>query len=304
MKQVQTVLGPVPADELGFILPHEHILVDTYDVRRNSEGVLLELETMVGEVADYKNFGGETIIDQTTFGLHPDPIGLRTIAEKTGVHIIAGTGFYHQQYHPDWLSEWSVVDIAKRMEGHITSGFPGTDIKAGIMGELGTHHRHITPTEGKVLQAAALVQKETGIPIATHALFTEIGLEQLNILEENGADLEITVIGHCDTNRDLEYSRKLLRRGVWIAYDAVGQLDKQRDELRAQSIATLISEGWLNRILISSDIAGRSRLVIHGGEGFKYLITKFLPKLKEFGITEDQIFTLTQKNPQTFISGR
>ncbi len=101
MKQVQTVSGPVPADELGFILPHEHILVDTYDVRRSSEGVLLELETMVSEVADYKNFGGQTIIDQTTFGLHPDPIGLRTVAEKTGVRIIAGTGFYHQQYYPD-----------------------------------------------------------------------------------------------------------------------------------------------------------------------------------------------------------
>lgn len=304
MVNVNTVLGQVAVEDLGFILPHEHILVDTYDVRRSSEGVLLEIETMTNEVMDYKNFGGMTLVDQTTYGLHPDPTGLKRISEKTGVHIIAGTGFYHQQYYPDWLDDWSVKKIAKRMEGHITEGFPGTEIKAGIMGELGTHHREIKPNEKKVLQAAAIVQKETGIPIATHALFTEIGIEQLNILEEAGADLDITVIGHCDTNRDINYSRKLLQRGVSIAYDAVGQLDKQRDELRAATLATLISEGWIEKLLISCDIASRSRLVIHGGEGYKYLTTKFIPILKSAGITESDIKKLTHQNPQRFLAGK
>lgn len=301
---VNTVMGPVAVEELGFILPHEHILVDTYDVRRSSEGVLLELETMTNEVKDYKNFGGTTLVDQTTYGLNPDPSGLRHISEATGVHIIAGTGFYHQQYYPDWLDDWSVSQIAKRMETHITKGFSNTGIKAGIMGELGTHHREIKPNEKKVLQAAALVQKETGTPIATHALFTEIGIEQLDILEEAGADLDITVIGHCDTNRDINYSRKLLQRGVLIAYDAVGQLDKQRDELRASTIATFISEGWIDRLFISCDIASRSRLVIHGGEGYKYLITKFIPMLKSNGISDADIKKLTHENPQRFLAGK
>ena len=112
------------------------------------------------------------------------------------------------------------------------------------------------------------------------------------------------MIGHCDTNRDIEYSRKLLKRGVWIGYDAVGQLDKQRDELRAQTIATLIGEGYLEKILISTDIAGRSRLKIHGSEGYKFLITKFLPILRSAGVTEDQIDTLTRKNPQRFLAGK
>lgn len=303
MNSVETVLGPIVAENLGFILPHEHLLVDTYDVRRNSDGVLLELSTMCEEVADYKAAGGNTIVDQTIFGLHPDPQGLAKISQATGVHIIAGTGFYHQQYYPEWLNHWSVSQIAERFTTHITKGFPGTDIKAGIMGELGTHHRGVKASERKVLEAAALVQRETKTPIATHALFTEIGLTQLDILENAGADLDKTLIGHCDTNRDVEYSRKLLRRGVWIGYDAIGQLDKQRDERRAETIATLINEGWLGQILISTDIASRSRLQIHGGEGYKFLITKFLPLLRDTGLSEDQINTLTKKNPQRFLSG-
>jgi phosphotriesterase-related protein len=198
----------------------------------------------------------------------------------------------------------SVPEIAKRFVEHITIGFPGTDIRAGIMGELGTHHRKITPTETNVLQAAALAQKETGVPIGTHALFTEIGIDQLNILEEAGADLDITLIGHVDTNRDLNYSRKLLARGVWIAYDAVGQLDKQTDELRAKSIVTLVREGHGKKMLISTDIAGRSRMVTHGGDGYGYLLNKFLPILKTAGLSDTEIATLTQENTRRYLAGK
>ena len=301
---VNTVRGPVPADQLGLVLPHEHLIVDTYDVRRSAEMVLLEPETMVKEVALFKAAGGSTMVDQTIYGLHPDPEKLVYISEKTGVHIIAGTGFYWDVYYPEWLHSMSTADITKRLVIHITEGLPGTKIKAGFIGELGTHHREIKATEKRVLEAAAHAQKETGTPIGTHALFTEIGIDQLNILENAGADLDITIIGHCDTNRDLNYSRKLLKRGVWIAYDAVGQFDKQTDELRAESIATLIGEGYLDKILISTDIAARSRLAIHGGNGYAHLITHFLPKLKAAGVTDQQIKTLTESNPQKILAGK
>ncbi|MBC7464087.1 MAG: hypothetical protein H7227_07500 [Actinobacteria bacterium] len=304
MKSVQTVLGPVPASELGLVLPHEHIIVDTYDVRRNSDGVLLDHQMAIDEVELFRAAGGDTMVEQTIYGLHPDPIGLKDISEKTGVHIVAGTGFYWEMYYPSWLAQMSTSDITKRFVEHITVGFPGTEIKAGFMGELGTSHRGITETETKVLQAAAKAQIETGIPIGTHALFTEIGLDQLNVLEEAGADLEITVIGHCDTNRDVNYSRKLLKRGVWIAYDAVGQFDKQTDERRAESITTLVREGYADKILISTDIAGRSRMVAHGGKGYGYLITHFLPMLRDAGLTENEITNLTRTNPQRFLAGK
>ena len=301
---VNTVLGQVPVDQLGLVLPHEHLIVDTYDVRRSAEMVLLEPETMVREVERFKAAGGGTLVDQTIYGLHPEPEKLAYISEKTGVHIIAGTGFYWDVYYPEWLHSMSTADITKRLVTHITEGLPGTSIKAGFIGELGTHHREIKPTEKRVLEAAAHAQRETGTAIGTHALFTEIGIDQLNILEDAGADLDITIIGHCDTNRDLNYSRKLLKRGVWIAYDAVGQFDKQSDELRAQSIATLIAEGYLEKILISTDIAARSRLAIHGGNGYAHLITHFLPKLKAAGVTDEQIKTLTEKNPQKILAGK
>ena len=301
---VNTVLGQVPVHQLGLVLPHEHLIVDTYDVRRSAEMVLLEPETMVREVELFKAAGGGTLVDQTIYGLHPEPEKLAYISEKTGVHIIAGTGFYWDVYYPEWLHSMSTADITKRLVTHITEGLPGTSIKAGFIGELGTHHREIKPTEKRVLEAAAHAQRETGTPIGTHALFTEIGIDQLNILEDAGADLDITIIGHCDTNRDLNYSRKLLKRGVWIAYDAVGQFDKQSDELRAQSIATLIAEGYLEKILISTDIAARSRLAIHGGNGYAHLITHFLPKLKAAGVTDEQIQTLTEKNPQKILAGK
>ena len=132
MKSVQTVTGSVPVDQLGFILPHEHLIVDTYDVRRNSEGVLLDHQMAIDEVALYKAAGGDTMVEQTVYGLHPDPQGLRDISEKTGVNIIAGTGFYWEMYYPSWLAQMSTSDITKRFVEHITVGFPGTEIKKRV----------------------------------------------------------------------------------------------------------------------------------------------------------------------------
>lgn len=133
---VNTVLGPVAADQLGLVLPHEHLIVDTYDVRRSAEMVLLEPDTMVKEVALFKAAGGGTMVDQTIYGLHPEPEKLAYISEQTGVHIVAGTGFYWDVYYPEWLHTMSTADITKRLVTHITEGLPAPPSKRASSGNL------------------------------------------------------------------------------------------------------------------------------------------------------------------------
>ena len=135
----------------------------------------------------------------------------------------------------------------------------GTDIRAGILGEIGTHHRRVSAAEARVIRACAVAQRETGVPISTHALFTWIGMEQVRLFKDAGANLDKLVIGHVDTTPDVDYHIKLLKRGVWIAYDAIGQLDKQTDERRADAIVRLIRAGYRNRILLSTDVGKRAQ---------------------------------------------
>ncbi|MGZ4416334.1 MAG: phosphotriesterase family protein [Gaiellaceae bacterium] len=295
---VQTVNGEVSVEELGFVLPHEHVLHDMYELTMNSQLILNDRGLARLELQHYKDAGGVTLVDQTVYGMHPDPEGLAEIARDVGLHVIAGTGFYWEKFHPAWLAGMTDREIVELLLKDLTVGFGETRIRAGIIGEIASHHRGISPAELRVFRAVATVQREVPVPIATHALFTRIGLEQVHVLEAAGADLDKVVIGHADTTPDIDYHEELLRTGVWIAYDCVGQLDKQSDEQRADALMELVRRGWKDRLLLSMDIAKRGALRSYGGGGYDYLIRSFLPLLRDRGAGPDLIAGLTRDNPR------
>jgi predicted metal-dependent phosphotriesterase family hydrolase len=297
-RSVQTVLGDISVDDLGFTLPHEHVLHDMYELTMSSQLILNDKQLAQDELAHYKSAGGRTLVDQTIYGLHPDPEGLAEIARATGLNIIAGTGFYWEKFHPPWLAGLTDREIVELLVHDLTEGFGTTGIKAGLLGEIASHHRAISPAEERVFRAVAAAQREVPVPIATHALFTRIGLAQVRLLEAAGADLDKVVIGHADTTPDVDYHEELLRSGVWIAYDCVGQLDKQSDERRADALMELVARGYAQRLLISMDIAKRGALREYGGGGYDFLIASFLPLLRERGAGQELIDTLTRHNPR------
>lgn len=298
VRPVHTVTGPIRPDELGLVLPHEHVFHDAYELTNNSGLIFSDREVAVAELRDLRAAGCDTLVDQTVHGLHPEPERLRSVAEEVGLNIIAGTGFYWEKFHPAWLADMTTTDIVRLLVSDLTEGFEGTDIRANILGEIGTHHRRVSPAEERVLRACAVAQREAQVPIATHALFTHIGMEQARILADAGADLDKVVIGHCDTVPDVEYHVSLLEMGVWIAYDAIGQLDKQSDERRADALMELVRRGWSHRVLLSNDVGKRQALRAYGGQGYAHVITGFLPQLRERGASEELIDRLTRTNPQ------
>lgn len=297
-RPINTVTGPIRPDQLGLVLPHEHVFHDAYELTNNSGLIFSDRSVAVAELRDLRSAGCDTLVDQTVHGLHPEPERLRSVAEEVGINIIAGTGFYWEKFHPSWLSDMSTLEIVRLLVSDLLQGFAGTDIRANILGEIGTHHRLISPAEERVLRACAIAQREAHVPIATHALFTRVGLDQARILEDAGADLDKVVIGHCDTVPDVGYHVELLEAGVWIAYDAIGQLDKQSDERRADAIMDLVGRGWGHRILLSNDVGKRQALKAYGGAGYAHVITGFLPLLRERGANEALIDRLTRSNPR------
>ncbi len=299
-REIQTVTGPISAVDLGTTLVHEHLLVDMYETTLNSAGVLLDERAAVEELRPFAAGGGRTIVDQTTIGLNPDWAGLRRISQASGVQVIAGTGVYWRRFRPAWIEAMSEADLTDRFVKDLTVGLNvdgGLPIRAGLIGEIATGHRGIDPFEASVFRAAAAAQRETGVPIATHALFNGIGVEQLDLLEAARADLTRVVVGHADTNPDPAYHRAILDRGAWLGFDTIGQLDKATDEWRADRIAEYVMDGYLGRILISSDVCKRPALVRNGGDGYAHVLTGFVPLLRERGLSVDEIDRLLRANP-------
>ena len=298
MRPVQTVLGDVSPDDLGLTLPHEHVFHDAYEITGNSHLILSDPDVARRELGLFREHGGRTIVDQTIHGLNPNPVLLAEVAADVGINVVAGTGFYWEKFHPPWLSGMSEADIVRLLVSDITEGFAGTDIRAGIIGEIGTNHRRISPAEERVIRACAKAQQETRVPIATHALFTRIGMEQARMFADAGADLDKLVIGHVDTTPDVDYHEELVRFGVWIAYDSIGQLDKQSDERRADAVVELVRRGHRDRILLSTDVGKRGALREYGGQGYDLVITGFVPLLLERGLSQQDVDALIIDNPR------
>lgn len=300
---IQTVTGPVDASELGTTLVHEHVFIDMYEPSLSSAGVLLDEGTAIDELTHFRAAGGVTIVEQTTIGLHPDRPALRRASLATSVNIVAGTGIYWHRFRPSWVDELSEDDMTERFVTDLEGGLEPDGIRAGLIGEIASGHREVDVVERRALRAAARASRTTGAPVATHAVFTPIGLEQLDLLEAAGADLRIVVIGHADTCPSPEYHQAVLDRGAWLAFDTIGQTDKASDEWRADRLAALADSGHLKRILISSDVCKRPALRLFGGGGYATVMESFLPLLRERGFGDSEIERLLITNPAEMLAG-
>ena len=108
--------------------------------------------------------------------------------------------------------------------------------RAGIIGEIGVHLDYATAQEERVLRAAARAQVATGAPVTTHASMYPVGTVQLDILNDEGADLSRVIIGHCDTYLDKAYHLAILEAGAYVQFDTVGRNHMNPDSRRARSL--------------------------------------------------------------------
>ena len=299
---IQTVLGPIEPADLGVTLMHEHTLMDAWEWggRLGYDSTVDDEELLVEELAFYRDAGGSALVDVTPIGLRRDPSGMRRLAEATGLHIIMGCGWYRERVYPAYIHELSTNALADLLVKEVEEGVEG-GIRPGIIGEIGTERFHVTPAEEKVFRAAARAQRVTGATVTTHTThFGDLAHEQMDILLEEGVPPERIVIGHLGERRGVKGELAIAERGVYVEIDHVGRpasAGTQPEWRRARNVAELVQAGYLERVLISMDICANSLLRWNGGHGFDYLLTTFVPLLREEGLTEEEIRIILVDNP-------
>jgi phosphotriesterase-related protein len=242
-------------------------------------------------------------VDVTSRNLGRDPAALQRIARETGLSIVMGCGWYTEPYYDRDLQYQSVNQIAEGILRDIVEGVDDTGARAGIIGEIGCDLYHISPVEERVLRAAARVQERTGLAITTHASRCPAGLWQLDILEEEGVDLRRAIVGHCDLYPHPEYHEAIARRGAYVAFDTIRGLNLWDMQCRIEWLKLLVEKGYVRQILISQDVCMKSYTKNYGGQGYDYILTKFVPMLRESGLSKEQIHILTAENPRAALTG-
>jgi 5-phospho-D-xylono-1,4-lactonase len=302
---VRTVLGDVPPGELGPTYCHEHLI--TRPAPRFGDDLRLDDEDKAAEELDRFRFaGGRALVDATTPEFGRDAAGLRRLAERSSIHVVATTGHVSDDY---WRG---VIDLDDRSEDslvaeyvlELSSGIDGGPTRAGVV-KAGTSAGGPTVTEAKLLRAAAAAQRETGAPITTHTTAGTGALAQTEVLARAGADLTHVCIGHIDRLLDWELHLELARRGVFLGYDCISKEQYAPDAERARFIALLVEEGHGGQICLSGDLARRSYLEAWGGSpGYRYILESFLPQLRATGLDDESVRALVVDNAGRFLAWR
>jgi phosphotriesterase-related protein len=302
---IQTVRGPIAPDRLGFTLPAEHFFIQQWEVLGH-EGLyqLEDDDVFADEIAAFQAVGGTCVVDTTPACIGRRPERLRGLSERTGLDIVMACGWYLEAYVPpeDRLERRSVRSLADELISEIRDGVEGTGIRPGVIGEFGASRSYISPIEERIHRASARAQRATGIPMTTHALHSPVGLDQLELFEEEGADLTHVAVGHCDSYPHLAYWLALIERGAYVQLDNIGEQMGRHEERLAGLIREVVERGRERHLLLSHDMGIAPELRYHGGRGLTYLAESFLPRLRDLGLSDDSIRTITVDNPARFLS--
>ena len=300
---VMTVLGPLPPEELGVCLHHEHILCDPKAVTEDEPDFRLDdIDRASEELESFVTAGGRAILDASPRDYGRDLAGLREIAQRVPVHIIGVTG-RHKDLHASRMENALDVDsLAAEYVSELKAGVGADAIRPGVI-KLGTSLNEMTAVEEAATRAAARAHLLTGTPITTHLEAGTHAHQVLDVLEGEGVSPSRVILGHLDRSLDQKYITSLLNRGAFCSFDQIGKPHYGTDAARIAILLKLVEAGFADRLLISQDFARKSALTAYGGRpGLVFLLERFTVQLMEGGATADLVVRLLISNPSTALT--
>jgi phosphotriesterase-related protein len=277
---------------------------------------LLDEQEAIDEAMIFKKSGGRTIVDVTITGIGRDPKGIARVSRATGLNVVMGSGYYTAPSLSPEFAAKPEEEISEEIISDITVGVGGTGIRAGLIGEIGCSWP-LHDYERKTLKAAAVAQQKTGACLSVHpGRNRKAPFDVVDILEQAGADLSRVIICHIDARiRDHEGRTQLLQKGCVLEYDLWGweghfptywtsddYMDLPNDTQRIYEIRRHIEEGYLNQIVMSHDICGKTRRARYGGWGYAHILNYVVPMMRQRGITQEQIDAIIVANPRRLLT--
>jgi phosphotriesterase-related protein len=317
MSRINTVLGPVESDALGFTLMHEHVMVCANGLLESYPD-LLGPDPQARAVAALKKAreeGVSTIVDATTFDLGRNAPLLQRVSKESGVNIINVTGWWLDV--PRFMHGVGSNQMAREFIRDIEEGFRGTEIKAGLL-KCAADMEGVTGQLEVMARAVARAHVETGVPIMVHSYPTgHVARRQIEIFREEGVDLTRVKIDHCNDTTDTEYLKWILDQGCFLGLDRYpGRLVSPH--MRTVTLKRLMDDGYGDRLCPSHDcvclhvhkeqpdgsVPDEHEFKRMNPEQFLYIHRFVIPDLLEMGATEQDIHTLFVDNPARFLGAR
>ena len=322
---LQTVLGPIQADQMGRCLAHQHVLFG-YPGWEGAvltpfcwEEALKQAVTVLSNAREKCSL--QTVIDATPADCGRNIAFLKEVSEQTQINIVASSGYYYEgegapAYFKFRMTYGNAADeIYQMMYREVAEGVGETGVRTGVI-KVATSAGQITAYEDLFLRAAAAVSAETGVRIITLTQAGTMGHEQARRLISYGAKPEHIMIGHLDNCTDIDELLMIFEEGVYGGFDRLGiqgftgALPESR---RLAEIVGLAASGYADKIILSHDsvIKMLGDPWVYSEQDAKdlarwnwtHVFEDILPQLQKMGLSEDAAEAMVTINPQSFFCG-
>ena len=293
---VRTVLGDILPEEMGLTYSHEHIVIDEgFTTMANPEFILNDTNRISTELKEFYQLGGRTMVDTMPAACGRNVLKLAEVSRISGVNIIVPTGIHLEIYYPPnhWRYHLSADQMTELFIKDITEGIDELDYnspiirrtthKAGMI-KLATGDEKISDHQHKIFEAVVNAHLETGVPILTHTNGGKLAIEQVELFQKLGADLNHVVISHVDKIRDRGFHTELMQTGVYVEYDSHFRLMSKGDDWTFRLLESMLPD-YGSRIVIGMDMAKHTYWKSYDGKpGLIYLLTEFRQELETRGL--------------------
>ena len=299
---VPTVTGPLGAQRLGLTLMHEHLLVDFVGADQVSPSrydANQAFNVILPHLARARTAGCETLVDCTPAYLGRDVRLLMRLSGASGVNILTNTGYYgaaKDKHLPRHAFTESAAQLAARWTREFDRGIDGTDIKPAFM-KIGVDEAPLSEVDAKLVRAAALTARATGLPIASHTSTGAAAMAEIDLLDRAGVPAGAFIWVHAHNERDTTFHTRAARAGAWVEFDGVSDASVDR---HVELVRQMKAQGLLDRVLVSQD-AGWYHVGEPGGgqfRPFETIFTTFIPALMAAGLTKEDVRQLLIENPR------
>jgi 5-phospho-D-xylono-1,4-lactonase len=316
---VRTVLGDVTPEALGVTLAHEHLIARPPADVRDGDLTLDDEDAAVRELASFREAGGGAVVEMTTVDYGRDVAALRRVSTRSGVHVIAATGFnvarfadrIVSRFDDDAIVAWMIDEVRVGAVPYLppervtlTAPPDVAAARAGLI-KASTGAQGPGAQERRVLAAAIAAQRATGAPIGTHTERAAWALEQARAFVDGGVPPGKVLIGHCDFRPETSYLLELAATGVNIGLDQFSKHKYGSDEARVRLVVDLAAAGHLRQVMLSGDLARRTYWPAYGhgaAAGFAHVPRAVAGMLRAEGLSEADVAVVVRENPRRWLS--
>lgn len=297
-RRLYTTLGLLGREELGMILPHEHIFVDlrTPDMAGYAVAEAAEVvEVMAPRIEEIKRRGVTALVECSTTGVGRRADLDLAVSRATNFPVVVPTGSYREPWitpfvraaDDDALEAWMFRELTERLDE--------ADFRAGWI-KLSAGDDGITALEERILRAAARAGARTGAVIGSHTIKGRVAMQQLDIIEQEGYSADRFIWIHTQSEQDLGFHDAAVARGAWIEYDHVSRAPD--GEVKDLILRARDAGQWGN-LLVSHDLGWFDPAQPGGGtpRPYTHLTDVMMPLLNAQGVGDEELRQLTVDNP-------